>query len=234
MNPLLLAVAAAQGRRLRRTVEVLPPASGPTTGTAPSRTGSPIQLAVLGESTAAGCGAGRHEDAFVGFFAHALAVSAGRPVVWRVIGQSGATVRRLRHRLLPLLDEDVDLAVVLIGVNDVLTRRPVAQWTDDLAAVLDTLNQRAPRVVLAGVPPFAVFPSLPRTLGRYLGEQAGLLDDAAQCLCEARPGVTWISSRDLVATDPAFFARDGFHPSPAGYRHWAEAVVDRLPAPGQG
>lgn len=229
MNPLLLPVAAVQGRRLRRTIEVLPAASGPTTGTAAWPIGSAMRLAVLGESTAAGCGADRHENAFVGAFARGLARRAGRPVLWRVLGQHGATARRVRYRLLPLLDEVVDVAVVLIGVNDVLTRRPTQQWADDLVAILDTLTQRAYRVVVTGIPPFDVFPSLPGTLGRYLTERAGLLDDVARTNCALRPTVTWTSSTDLVGTDPDFFARDGFHPSAAGYRHWAEAVVNRLP-----
>lgn len=229
MNPLLLPVAALQGRRVRRTVEVLPAASGPTTGTATWPTGSAMRLAVLGESTAAGCGADRHENAFVGAFARALARRARRPVAWRVLGQHGATARRVRYRLLPLLDEEVDIAVVLIGVNDVLTRRPATQWADDLAAILGTLTERARRVVLTGVPPFDVFPSLPTTLGQYLTERAVVLDDIARAQCAARPTVTWTSSIDLVAAGPEFFAHDGFHPSAAGYRHWAEAVVDRLP-----
>jgi lysophospholipase L1-like esterase len=227
MNPVLLPVVAAQGLWVRRRVEVLPEASGATTGTT-AGTGALVRLVVVGESTAAGCGAPTHEDAFTGAFARALADRRGCPVTWSVHGRHGATIRRVRHRMLPEVLEVADVAVLLIGVNDVVNRTPTGRWRDDLAAVVDQLTAQAGLVVMAGIPPFEAFPSLPRTLRRYLDGRGRVLDAVAREVCATRPMALWIGSRDLVPAGAVFFARDGFHPSPAGYQRWAQALGDRL------
>lgn len=237
MNRLLLPVIAVQGVWVRRHIEVLPEASGPSTGIATeTSTGTtteadraPLRLTVVGESTAAGCGAQSHEEAFAGAFARSLADRRGRPVTWTVHGRSGATIRRVRYRILPDLGTDADVAVLLIGVNDVLNRTPATRWREDVAAVVDALTARATHVVVTGIPPFESFPSLPRALREHLAQSGLVLDDIARELCSARPDVSWIDSTDLVPVGEEFFARDGFHPSPAGYQRWAHAVSERLP-----
>lgn len=228
MNPLLLPIVALQGRWVRSRIELLPEAPGPTDGIMGDSDGSPLRLVVVGESTAAGCGADSHEEAFAGAFARALWRRRGRPVAWKVLGRHGATIRRVRHRMITELSGRADVAVLLIGVNDVLARTPLPRWRDDLAAVLDVLAARAERVVVAGIPPFESFPSLPRLLGQYLAERGRLLDGGARDVCAAWPGVAWVGMDDLGQAEAGFFARDGFHPSPAGYGQWAEATAQRL------
>jgi len=231
VNPLLLPVVAVQGMRVRAATEVLAPAAGPTSGTTGGDTSQPpLRVAVLGESTAAGCGADTNDNAFPGRLARELATRTGRSVQWQVVGQYGATARRIRYRLLPVIGGDqLKVAVLLAGVNDVLTRRAPKEWRDDLKAIVDGLSERAEHVVVAGVPPFDVFPSLPATLGRYLAERARALDEVSRQVCRERSLTTWIGSVDILPTDdPDFFASDRFHPSAYGYRRWAQAVADRI------
>ncbi|MEU7096864.1 SGNH/GDSL hydrolase family protein [Streptomyces longwoodensis] len=227
MNPLLLPVIAAQGLWVRARTEVLPPAVGPDTGTvAEQAPGAPMRVAVLGESTAAGCGVATHDEGFPGSLARALAASYDCPVTWKVVGRYGATGRRIRYQLLPQLGEGYDLAVLLAGANDVLGRRSPDQWGEDLAAIVDDLTRRAASVVVVGTPPFADFPSLPGALARYCAERAAGLDRTSELICAERPQVTWINSTDIMQITGDFFARDGFHPSAHGYRQWARAVAD--------
>lgn len=228
MNPLLMPLVALQGRRIRLTMDVLPEATGPTAGRTAESDDEDLRLLVVGESTAAGCGASTHDEAFSGAFARALATIHERPVRWVVHGRNGATIRRVRHRILPEIDADVDIAVLLIGVNDVLARTPLVQWRDDLAAVLAALTDRARQVVISGIPPFDSFPSLPRPLRTYLAERGRRLDDAARAMCASEPGISWISAQSLANADTVSFASDGFHPSPAGYQQWSRELADRL------
>lgn len=202
------------------------PAAGPTSGTTGDRSGPPVRIGIVGESTAAGCGVVVHDEGFPGSLAREIAIRTGRPVSWEVVGQFGATTRRIRYRLLSQLGENLDVAVLLAGANDVLTRRTPEEWSDDLAAILDGLARRAKHVVVTGIPPFQRVPSFPGVLGRYLGERATSLDEAARRVCATRPRTTWISS--TVVPPPGFFADDRFHPSAFGYRHWAQAVADHL------
>lgn len=48
MNPLLMPLAAIQGRRVRSEMEVLPEATGPTTGQTAGSDDSDLQLLVVG------------------------------------------------------------------------------------------------------------------------------------------------------------------------------------------
>lgn len=228
MNPLLLPVVAAQGLWVRSRTDALPAASGPTTGTVGDPAGQSVRVAVVGESTAAGCGVDAHAAGFAGSLAREVHARTGRPVEWEAVGRDGATIRRIRHRLVPRLGTGLSVAVLLAGVNDVLTGRSATDWGDDLGAVLDDLGSRAERTVVAGVPPFTAFPSLPALLGRYLAERAGRIDAASRRICAGRPAVTWIDSGAILPAGPGFFSTDRFHPSAAGYRRWAAVVAGRL------
>lgn len=102
------------------------------------------------------------------------------------------------------------------------------EWSDDLAAIVDDLADRATSVVVVGTPPFGEFPSLPGALARYCAERSAVIDRASARVCAERPRVTWMNSTDIMQITPDFFARDGFHPSAHGYRLWAQAVADHL------
>jgi lysophospholipase L1-like esterase len=232
VNPLLVPIVAVQGMWMRSTIEMASPAAGPTSGTVGDPSRSPVRIAVVGESTAAGCGVDTHNDGFAGCLARELAQRIRRPVTWEVVGQHGATARRIRYRFLPQLEENLDgqrldLAVLLAGGNDVLSRRTPDEWGADLAAIVDDLAARAGRVAVAGTPPFAAFPALPATLGRYLAERGSALDAVSQQICAQRPQAIWISSTAGVPP-PDSFAPDRFHPSAAGYRRWAQDVAPHI------
>jgi lysophospholipase L1-like esterase len=222
-----LPVAAVQGIWLRSTIKVAPPAPGPTTGRVGTTSRPALRVAVVGESTAAGCGVDSHDEGFTGSLAREIATRTQRPVEWQVAGQLGATARRIRHRLLPRLGDDLDAAVLLAGANDVMGRRSPGEWRDDLTAIVDNLMGRAGHVIVAGTPPFALFPAMPATLGRYLSERAALLDEVARQVCLSRPCTTWVTMPGVPG--PEFFSGDRFHPSAAGYRTWAQVIAGHLP-----
>jgi lysophospholipase L1-like esterase len=220
-------IAIMQAMWQKATIKMAPPAAGPTSGTVgSSKCRPPLRLAVLGDSTAAGCGVDNHNESFTGWLAREMAARTLRPVQWHVVGQFGATARRIRYRLLPQLGEDLDIAVLLAGGNDVMSGRAPHEWGEDLSAIVDDLMERAAHVVVAGVPPFALFPSIPATLGRLLTARAQALDEVSRQICIVRPCTTWVTITETPP--PHFFASDGFHLSAAGYRRWAEVIADNL------
>lgn len=225
-SPFLLPVVAAQAAWVRWRTEVLHPADGPVHGSAGTGSSRPLRLGLVGESTAAGVGVCRHRHGFPGRLAEAWSTRTGRRVEWRVSGRSGATVAEIRAELLAGLGDGLDLAVALVGVNDVIRRRTAEQWRQDLDGLVGDLGARAHRVVVAGVPPFEVFPALPRTLARCLADRAAVLDAVSRQVCAAHPRACWLPT---TSPGPGGFARDGFHPSADGYRQWAEVVAAVLP-----
>lgn len=226
MRRIQLPVVALQGMWLRSTIKPDPPAAGPSTGTVQTASHPPLRVAVVGDSTAAGCGVASHDEGFAGCLARELAASTGRSVEWHAAGQFGATARRVRHRLLPQLGTGLDAAVLLAGANDVMTGRHPEHWREDLTAIADGLTERARRVVITGIPPFALFPAMPATLGRYLSERAAAFDEVSRQVCAARPATTWVTMTGTPGPD--FFAADRFHPSAAGYRRWARVIAAQL------
>jgi lysophospholipase L1-like esterase len=224
-----------QGIWVRLTAERLPVAGGPASGVAGAASGvagagpgAALRVAVIGESTAAGVGVREHGDGFAGCLARELAGRAGRPVEWAVAGEHGANARRIHEALLPLVAPDLDVVVLLAGVNDALEGRAPRRWGEDLALLAGSLAVRAKHVVVPGIPAFTLFPSLPRALGRYLTRRAAALDLVSREVCAAQPRVSWLDTLAIEPVTPDFFASDGFHPSAAGYRRWAEAVADQL------
>lgn len=225
ISPLLLPVIAAQGLWVRTTVRA---AAGPTDEPSGTVTGSDLsrlRLAVVGESTAAGCGVDRHTDGFAAALAGEMAARTGQAVDWLSAGRYGATARRIRTDLLPVVGSGFNLVVVLAGVNDVLTHRRPPQWHDDLSGLLDDLRGRTTTIAVTGIPPFTLFPSLPAALARYLAGRAAALDRMSEKACSRR--AVFVPA-DFDTVPPDFFSADRFHPSAAGYRHWAVSVAERL------
>lgn len=234
MNDFALALAFAplapwlllQGRRVRRDTPRLPPAGGPTCGVAAAAGSSrePLRIVTIGESTVAGVGAARHAEALTGQLAAHLAQRSGRAVHWQACGLSGATVRQAHLALLPVIAATpADLIVLAFGVNDVLEHTSPRRYAARLVELIEAVRARvgpAP-VLVSAAPPMARFPSLPKPLATYLGARAALLDGAARRIRLA----DLVHVTPTVHVEPAMFAGDGFHPSPAGYAIWAETLA---------
>lgn len=214
-----------------------PVAAGPSEGVAepesagaepahPSRPPERLEVGVIGDSTVAGVGAPNHADGFPGQFARALAArSGGRAVRWSSAGRSGATSRRLRTEVVPLLAGEFDVVTILIGVNDVVRNRSVGAWSADLSAVLADLVGRADQILLSGIPPMLTVPAFSPRIARDLERHARRLDRAAADACAGR--ATWVDLAGLAPTADQY-ASDGYHPSPIGYRAWAQHLADRV------
>lgn len=226
LGPLLL----WQARRVRRTTPRLPVAAGALAGEVGK--GEPLRLLVVGESTAVGVGAAHHGEALAGELAARLAAKLGRRVFWRVLGDNGATARGTLRLLEATHTVAADLAVVVLGVNDVLEQTRAARWQRDIAALVAALHARtgAREVILLEVPPLVHFPALPRPLRDVLGADARRLDAALARVAARLDAPARRVRHYRFAFDGAreFFARDGFHPSARGYARWAELIADRL------
>jgi lysophospholipase L1-like esterase len=220
---LLAPVLIYQGRGLRRRIPRLPEAAVP----AGSAKGSPppIRLAVFGDSTAAGVGAKRHEDALAGLLGDAVAGRTGRTVSWRAVARSGATSQTARDLVPALVEEDVwrpDVVVVLIGVNDLKNLRRLRDWDQDvpalLAAIRDTTGGAA--LIVSGMAPVIRSPALPQPMRAVMALRARAMDQVLR----REAGDQYVPvDPDIIGGD--FFAEDGFHPSSQGYRAWADVLA---------
>ncbi|MGH2418033.1 MAG: SGNH/GDSL hydrolase family protein [Candidatus Limnocylindria bacterium] len=243
-------LVAVQFMRLRRTAflpgwpgfrvnHLVQPAAGRSTA-------EPLTLVVLGDSTTAGVGVSRPQDALPFLLARRVADAEARPVRVISYGWAGARasdlpgqqvahasgVRRRPDETGPVL-RDADVVAIVIGSNDATHRTPPGRFRASLRATLEQVREQAPgaRIVLGGIPRF-------RGALRALEPLIFMADQYARLLRPisrgeaARAGAAYgdIHGRvpALIAGRTDVLSSDGFHPSAVLYDAWARVIFEAL------
>jgi lysophospholipase L1-like esterase len=223
LGPVLL----AQGRWTRRRTPRLPEAQGERQGRCGE--GALLRLLIVGDSSAAGVGVAHQEQALAGHLARELSQEAGpRCVAWQLVARSGATTAQALELLRERRPGPADLAVAVLGVNDVVDQVPTARALQARAALTDWLRREAGvrHVVHAALPPMHRFPALPQPLRAVMGLDARRHDRALKQWCERRDDVSyaWMG----VNLTREVMAHDGFHPAEPVYRHCGQALARHI------
>ena len=221
-----------QGRRVRRLALRLPEAAGPRMGASPVH-GAAGRLLIVGDSSAAGVGVTDQSEALSGQLIGALEACGAMPRRWQLIARTGVGAAALpalidqNLREGRVLEERFDVALVVVGVNDVTGATPIGRWLahlDQLYVHLQGLGVGA--TVFSGLPPMERFIALPQPLRSWLGLEARRYDRALARWSAARPDAFHHALPRL--DDRALLAADGFHPSEAGCAFWARELVRTL------
>lgn len=220
----LAPVLLGQAFYVRNRVRALPEAHGPREGW--SGEGPPLRLLILGDSSAAGVGAATQETALLG---RTVARFARHFTVhYRLIAETGARTRDA----LTWLDGhkgQYDLAITALGVNDVTKATPLPRFLNGQRAIWDRLrtNHGVKHILVSGVAPIGLFPALPQPLRWAVGARAEDFRGALDQLAASFSDVSLVNFDDALITEE--MASDGFHPGPAIYDKWAEALCSRTP-----
>lgn len=194
------------------------------------RGGAPLHLVLLGDSIAAGLGASRPKETLGGRLAKGISRAMDRPVRLHTLARVGSESSALADQLARLPREiRPDVAVIVVGGNDVTHRRPVAQSAAHLAEAVRRLRGDGVPVIVGTCPDLAALRPVPQPLRTLAGRMSRRLA-RAQTREAARAGGVPVSLRATVgpvflAHPEEMFAMDRFHPSAAGYRRTAEAMV---------
>jgi lysophospholipase L1-like esterase len=229
---LAAALLVGQARWARRTIpraESPPPRCDGRYGT--EHPGPAIRLALLGDSSAAGYGVEVPRETPGALIATGLVERLGRPVTVRSLAVVGATSSGLVPQRELALAWRPDVAVILIGGNDVTHRVRVGTAVDHLADTVRLLRAEGVRVVVGTCPDLGTIRPIQPPL-RWLVRQWSRDMAAAQTVAVVEAGGTTVSLGDLLgpefaASPETMFAADRFHPSAAGYR---AAVAAMLPS----
>ena len=192
--------------------------------------GDPVHLLVLGDSIAAGLGAEKAKHTLGGRLARGTARSAGRSVRLRTAAVVGSESSMLAEQLASLPASYVpDVAVIVVGGNDVTHRVPVAESVRHLVAAVDDLRGRGAEVVVGTCPDLGALRPVPQPL-RALGSRASRQLAAAQRVAALEHGARVVSLAHVVGpffiTNPdEMFSLDRFHPSAHGYKRTAKAML---------
>lgn len=221
-SPLLIAQALHTRRRMPR----LPEAEGAREGSVGRGRG--LSLLIVGDSSAAGVGVARQDDALAGQLSRALAGLSRRRVRWQLRARSGVTTEQALDLLRDPGLAPADVAVLVTGVNDVVDQVRPARALAARAALLQVLREQAQvrHVVITPLPPMQRFAGLPQPLRWMAGRDAAAHDQALRQWVTTQPQVSWLPF-DLPL-EPQLLARDGFHPGAPLYRHWGAALAAHI------
>jgi len=192
--------------------------------------GAPVELVLVGDSIAAGLGAERRKDTLGGRLAKGLALRLRRPVRLRTAAIVGAESGMLAGQL-DALPEDYrpDVAVIVVGGNDITHRIPIPASVHHLEEAIARLRGRGAVVVVGTCPDLGALRPVPQPL-RALGSRQSRQLAAAQAVAAERAGAIAVSLRRAVghvfiSHPDEMFSLDRFHPSALGYRRTAEALL---------
>jgi len=192
--------------------------------------GEPIELVMLGDSIAAGLGADIPKHTLGAQLAKRIARRTRRSVnlhTGAVVG-SGSSMLGAQLTTLPA-GYSADVAVIIVGGNDVTHRVKTSVSLQHLEEAVLLLQKRGTEVVVGTCPDLGALMAVPQPLRSLIGMASRQLATAQRELVTELGGRA-VSLADVVGpffiTSPdEMFATDRFHPSSAGYRRTAKAML---------
>jgi lysophospholipase L1-like esterase len=196
--------------------------------------GGPISFAVLGDSTGVGLGVRDPEETLGALLAAGLSATAARPVLLTTVAISGSRSEALADQVTRALKVRPEIAVIMIGANDVTSRTPPGEAVRHLSAAVRRLRDAGCEVVVGTCPDLGSVEPLLQPL-RWVARRASRQLAAAQTIAVVELGGRSVSLGGLLgrefAADPLeMFSEDRYHPSARGYAAAAAALLPSMAA----
>ena len=194
----------------------------------PGRT--PLRVAVLGDSSAAGYGLTDAADTPAAVLARGLSAWSRRPVDIVCAAVVGAQSSELHEQVARVLPHRPALAYIMIGTNDVTHRVRPATAVRALAEATTTLHEHGCQVVVGTCPDLGTIRPIAQPL-RFIAQRRSRNLAAAQTIAVVEAGGRTVSLGNILgprfARERDLFGADEFHPSARGY---AAAIEVSLPS----
>jgi lysophospholipase L1-like esterase len=231
----LYSVLLAEAKLARRAIgnaEGIPPDATGWYGR--GRPGPALKVALLGDSSAAGYGVDRVQDVPGAVLASGLAERADRRVYLREFAKVGAQSSDLRRQVDATLPIEPDVAVILIGANDVTHSVLPSQSVRHLGEAVRRLHEADVAVLVGTCPDLGTIQPIPPPLKQVARSWSRRLA-AAQTITVVEAGGRTVSlgsilGPEFAAAPSVLFGPDRFHPSAQGYASLAGVMLPSLMA----
>jgi lysophospholipase L1-like esterase len=191
-----------------------------------------LAFAVLGDSIGFGMGASQPADTLASRLAAALTAS-GTPTDVQVFAVSGACSDALDLQVRQAAAWGADVALIVIGANDLTHFVPAPAAADMLGAAVRGLRAAGAEVVVCPAPDLSAVPWVPVEMRAMVQAASALMRDA-QTRAATAAGAQVVDAVAAMsasfAADTTLFGSDRFHPSSAGYALIADALAPAVVA----
>ena len=227
----VLGLLTAQAKLARRTIGT--PHVDPTPDSSGwygrGRPGPALRIALLGDSSAVGYGVDRVEDTPGARLASGLAEGADRRVHLRCLGVVGAQTRDLRRQIDQALTFGAQVAVILVGANDVTHRVRPSESVRLLEQGVRRLREADVEVVVGTCPDLGTVEPIAPPLRQVARSWSRRLA-AGQTIAVVEAGGRTVSLGSVLgpefsAAPGTLFGPDRFHPSAEGYASMAAVLL---------
>ena len=227
----LYGVLTVEARLARRTIGTIrdDPPPDATGWYGRGRRGPAIKVALLGDSSAAGYGVDRVEETPGALVASGLAERVDRRVHLREVAVVGAQTSDLAAQIERALPSEPDVALILIGANDVTHTVLPSHSVRQLAEGVRRLREAGVAVVVGTCPDLGTIKPIAPPLKQVARAWSRRLA-AAQTIAVVEEGGRTVSLGSILgpefAAAPAIlFGPDQFHPSADGYRRLVTVLL---------
>lgn len=220
-------IGQPHGQPRRADGVYLPGGDGPLPPADPRVAGA-LRFAMIGDSSAAGLGADDLDHLPGVLIARQLAADTDRPVLLDTYAVVGSTTRSMAPQVALALTNAPDIALIMVGANDVTARIQPRESGELLAEAVGRLREAGIAVVVGTCPDLGCVRPIPQPL-RSIARAWSLAVARHQRVAVLRAGGQPVPLADLLASEflskEEFFSIDQFHPSAAGYKAAATVLL---------
>jgi len=196
------------------------------------RPGQPVKVALLGDSSASGYGVDSVEETPGAHLASGLAEATDRPVYLQELCVVGAQSRDLAVQIDQALEMEPDVALILIGTNDVTHRARPSESVRLLELGVRRLRDAGVEVIVGTCPDLGTIEPIAPPLRQVARSWSRRLA-AAQTIAVVEAGGRTVSlgsilGPEFAASPKVLFGPDQFHPSAAGYASLASVLLPSI------
>lgn len=196
-----------------------------TSGMKPIASG-PVKYVALGDST--GVGVGASEGGYVARLFKRIEVERPGSTLINLCFSGATSEDVVSNQLERGLAPEPTLVTIGIGINDIGHGIALEQFAENYEKTLSQLRAKTNASILViNIPDISTAPTIPPSLRDQMRRRILLFNERIAEITRKHEVAVfdiYSSTHEVLASRPEFFSGDGFHPSDAGYEHWANEM----------